>query len=223
MSLWTAIKNWTASPLSVADMQTYVSENTNYLKEQSDLCAKRHARVTTLTTVINTVAETALFTDTIVGNTLGTDGIYDLDAFGDLLNDTGVVHDITIRVRLGGLAGTVLFTATALNVNTSASRSAWQLHQRIIMAGATNAQRASGSLVLGGVADLNAVGVAPNRDAVGGGGGGLLLMGGLPFNAVHNASAVDMTANQDVVVTAQLGTPSLSMYVRLHGATAFVI
>ncbi len=213
MSLWTAVKTWASAVVTVADLQTYLSDNTDYLKSQVDLAPRLLSRQNTLQTVVNTVAETTVFTFAVPGGTLGTSKIILLSLIGDVLNNMGSGQTITVRVKYGG---TTLFQAAFTNVNPGTNRGFLNLESEIAAANATNAQRAKTVLWLDPVQDAVTAGVAVTKDSVGGGGGGVNAAGGLFSVANHMSLAEDSTASKNLVVTFQMGSANASFDMRAH-------
>ncbi len=208
MSVWTAVKTWSAAVVSVADMQTYVSDNTNYLKDQVDAAVKVLTRQVTLQTVTNTVTETAVFTYAVPGGTLGTNKILRLTLNGDFTNNSGGLITVTIRVKYGA---TTIFSSAMTNVNTGGNSNPLALFCELGAANATNAQRAMTQMFFGATNSGGATGTAPTIDFVGGSGGSLSAGAGAVAAATHESVAEDSTSSQNLVVTFQMGTANASI------------
>lgn len=99
-------------------------------------------------TVVNTAAETALYTFTVAADTLGTLDVLHLIAEGTILNNTGANRTSILRARLGGIAGALVFDHPAINYATGAARRNWLLEAWIAAQAATNAQLTWGRVML---------------------------------------------------------------------------
>lgn len=93
------------------------------------------SRVTSLTGPINTTAETNLFSYSVPGGTLGTNGLLRLHLAGSFLQYTGAWSPVTIRVYWGGTLYTY-FNAG----NVSSQEAAWEMDVTLAATGATNSQ-----------------------------------------------------------------------------------
>jgi hypothetical protein len=143
--------------------------------------------VTATTEVVSSAAETAVYTKSIAGGTLGTDGALRLTLIGDFFNNSGGNQDLVVKVKYG--ATTVLnFIFTA--IVGAATRKSILLTANLHAKAATNAQVAAGYLMIdAATATQTSATVAAFRH-----------IGAL---AGHNACAIDSTAAQDLVVTIQ--------------------
>lgn len=117
-----------------------------------------------LITVSNTTTETAIFTNTIPANTLGTNKIVNLALYGEVLNNSGGVSNFTFRVYLGateiyedfispgsgGSYSPVRVTASIAAKNSASAQHLSLLIQRSVTVGTSPAT---------GLGRLNGVGV----------------------------------------------------------------
>ncbi len=142
-------------------------------------------RDVTTAEVVNTTDETTVYSFTVPGGTLGTNRMLRLTLIGDYLNNSGVNgRTIRIRVKYGGTQ----FAGLVDSHNTGATRYGWSAIAELSAANATNAQ----------------IGVARHISAgdAGVSGGDLSSFGGVEVS-LHNAVAVDSTADQTLLVTIQ--------------------
>ncbi len=89
--------------------------------------------------VVNTTTETAVYSYSVPGGTLGANGHLRLTMIGDYLNNSGGSQTLTIRVKYGA---TTLFAIWNEAIASNASRKPNHLVVDLIAANATNAQRA---------------------------------------------------------------------------------
>jgi hypothetical protein len=105
------------------------------------------ARDVTLADVVNSATETTVFSGTVPGGTLGTDGFVELLAQGELLCTASTIV-LTVRVKYGG----VTFVSGAINMNANASLFALWIHAYLSASGSSTAERGSGEIVVGAAA-----------------------------------------------------------------------
>lgn len=180
-------------------------------------------RKSTAKTINNSVAETDLLNGeiTVGANVMGTSSVLRLTAEGDLLNNTGgTVTAPRFKLKLG--ATTLLDTnALAGAVTTSAARFGWKIVCEIADLGATNSQWASidgsytSGVATGAVAFATGEGYNIANNVVGG-------VGLTQFKG-SNSGAVDMTANQALVLSVILGAASANHEIVLKRALVEVI
>jgi len=96
--------------------------------------------VTADTEVVNTAAETTLWTYTLPANYLGADGLLRYNGFISYLNNSGANRTFILRFKYGA---TTLLTLTTAALATSATRRWMDLWAYLKGDAATNAQRAS--------------------------------------------------------------------------------
>ncbi len=132
--------------------------------------------------VVNTTTETAVYSYSVPGGTLGSNGHLRLTLIGDFLNNSGGTQTFTVRVKYGA---TTLFAIWNEAVGNNASRKPVRLEVDLIAANATNAQRATGR--------FNMLQAASGSD------------GATPSDRFsgHTSLAVDSTTAQTLQVTVQ--------------------
>jgi hypothetical protein len=163
--------------------------------------------VTATTEVVNSAAETTVYTKAIPGGTLGIDRALRLTLIGDYFNNSGDVRDLAVKGKYGA---TTFFSISANTVAGSATRKTVRLQLELFAKGATNSQVGVGTYLLdAGTATAGAVTVAEFRH--------LGTVNG------HNAIAIDSTAAQDLVVTVQHSTNHASLSFRILSARLEVI
>jgi hypothetical protein len=220
MSVWTAIKNFgPGAILTEADMDTYVSQNTNYLKDLSDTSLQFLNRLTSVTTVVNTTVETTMFSYSVPGGTLGTTHALKFSGVGDFGNNSGTTsYQFVLRIKYGA---TTIAQHVFANLNTGNFTQPLTIDAELHAYTATNAQRARSHVGFDGIAhgDANS-GIAITRDFAGGSGGGITLgtASGLPTFSVHNGVAEDSTAAKNFTVTFQFSGTDATLQARLWSA-----
>jgi hypothetical protein len=178
--MWTAPRTWVTSELvTSSQMNTHVRDNLKSLEhaialEDDDL------------DVVNTTAETTLYSVTVPANELGANGSCFMDIWGDALGTAGGSHFVTVRLKFGG--------TTHLNwavdyVNVTA-RVGVHMRSGVINQGATNAQ-----LVVGQFSTTQAV--AP--------------VIAIP---VPVAAAIDTTVDQTLLVSVQWASAQATNSIR---------
>ena len=103
-------------------------------------------RKNTTTDVVNTVTNTDLLAGsiTVAGNAMGANGILEIYAWGDYLNNTGSPQNITVALQHDS-SGT---TGVGTSVVASATRSGWFIQWFINNQNATNVQQWGGLIAL---------------------------------------------------------------------------
>jgi hypothetical protein len=107
------------------------------------------ARAGALLDIVNTAAETALFSATLPANTLGTDRAVRATIIGDYLNNSGANQTIRLRVKYGA---TTLYDDITAALATNAARRALRVEALLAAANSATSQ------ALGGVVALSAAG-----------------------------------------------------------------
>jgi hypothetical protein len=160
-------------------------------------------------TVVNTAAETPIFSYNMPAGLLGTDRTLQVQLMGDLLNNSGANQSITFRVAVGGVTVYGDFTGA---IATSASRRPWNWILNFANLGAANQNYLSGTLMLG---------VAGNATT------GLGDIGAAGFREVAVASAgalaFDTAAAQTIAVFAQLSAANAALDFRRFKAIATIL
>jgi hypothetical protein len=132
---------------------------------------------TTLSEVVNTTAETTIYSFSVPANTLGTSGWIRLSIFGTILNNSGGTYNITAKLKFGA---TTIAQQTVGNAADSTNIYGYKLDAYIAANGATNAQK--GGFVIAGRALNNG-----------------FLMG------AHGTAAEDSTTAKTLSITIALG------------------
>lgn len=151
-------------------------------------------RVTATTDVVNTVAETTLYTFTVPGGSLSTNKVLRLIVIGDVLYNNVNTDTATLRVKYG--ATTVLNSGAVDLGALQATRANYQFTVWLQGMGATNSQRG-----FFGAADEDGSTAHPIRSFVTG------------------TAAEDSTVNKDLVITIQWSAASVNNSYRLLAAT----
>lgn len=147
--------------------------------------------------VVNTIAETNLYSKSVPGGTVGSSSTLQLFANGDILNNSGSNATYRIRVYYGGTA--VLDTG-AVTQPTGSNVIPFRLSVLLEGAGSTSAQNIAGRL------DIPTAGVA----------NGILGASGGDKTGQYLGLAVDTTSAQILKVTIQFGTAASTIEGRLH-------
>lgn len=157
--------------------------------------------------VVNTAAETSVFSHSIAANLLGTNGAVNLIVGGDYLNDSGAGRTFTLRIKLGA---TTIFADDSPSIGAGAARGVWTLDVILGNLNATNAQHLNGEFLLS------------DRTAPTTGLGNLANVGGLISAAIGSAPTnptVDTTSAQTLDVTVQHSTNNANLSFRKKYAT----
>lgn len=153
--------------------------------------------------VVNTGAETSIYSKSIPGNTLGSDGALRVTFAGDSIDSSGSDSTIQFKVKFGG---TTVLDSTAIPIQNNANHKTNRGSVLIANLGATNSQQVSGTLLQGGVS-TPAGGTATNG-----------LMGTLVNSAVgeYAGLAIDTTTAQTLQITVTLGTANAALEYRSY-------
>jgi hypothetical protein len=168
--------------------------------------------------ITNSVAEASLFSTapTILGNSLGSNGMVTCRFNGDFLFNNATGDALRLKVKFGGI--TYIDTVSGVGaINTG--RGAWWLEVRVINQGATNVQHIS--MLLSNVRNLAtgaALGAFTMTTGVGSAQSG--LGGGVLAN--NPAGAVDTTINQVLDVTGTWSVASVNDSFRVQNARGYL-
>lgn len=177
--------------LTAPNIVTYIGDNLMSTGHKLDLTTGDND-------VASTAAETTLYTVTVLGNSMGTNGSVEMYLEGDFLYNNNTADTVSIRVKWGGVT-TVGSTFTAQSA-LSATRQSWALLVRLANRGATNAQSLSAALSGGktvtgtNLAGLGIFGRNAGTDSLAG--------------MMQNTAAIDTTVNQTLAVTVQWSASS---------------
>lgn len=156
--------------------------------------------------IVNTLAETSVYTKTLGGGTLDVNGMVRVTAWGDYLNDSGAARNLTLKIKYGG---TTMWADTVTSINNGATRYVWRLQADIAANAATNAQS------LGGIFHLTS-GTATTGlgDIVG------FINGGSPplsiASVLFGTASIDSTLNKDIDITVTHSTNNSSLSFRRY-------
>lgn len=165
----------------------YVNGVTSAIQTQLNATVKKISLSSSNTTVTGTAAETTLYTVSIPANTLSTsNGVRFRIAITDL-DMTNNPTTLTIRVKYGG--STVATVSTGA-ITTTPSNLTGYIEGCVISAGTTSSQEGQGIL--------------------------FVTEAGASLFTAYGTSAVDSTASQDLVITAQFSTATGSNLVTGH-------
>jgi hypothetical protein len=198
---WTTPKNFTSVVLPASDMNTYVSDNTQYLKDKADVASQMQARFANAS-FSNTTVEQTLASFSVLGGTLGTDKILHFSMVGTSANNNSPSLQFVVRCKYGA---TTFAQFVMTNVNNGNFTNPMAMEVELFAAGATNQQRGKSILWFNGIANGDANGGNLSIDFGGGGGGGLTLgnQNGVTLCLVHNGIAEDSTAAKTFSITMQ--------------------
>lgn len=183
---WTTPRTWVAGELvTAALMNTHVKDNLDYLYTYAAATVQVFDRDTSVYDVVSTSTETTVYSKSIVGGTLGTDGGLRLTMVGDYLYNNGGSDTVTIKVKYGS---TTVFSM-AVNTSTGANRGGQFLECFIMAGAATNAQRVYTRWIHSGSTQNNNAGAGASAAGT--------------YVAAHNACAEDSTTSLNLVITAQ--------------------
>lgn len=155
--------------------------------------------------VQNTTTETAIWTNSIAGGTLGSNRGIRINLRGDVLNNTGGSSNFTVRVYYGS---TKMFDDNTLALTASATRRLVSLDIRLANLEVTNSQYLSGQLLVNGVNGATT-------------GGGDITQGAfINVGLLEGTAAIDSTAAQGLGITIQPQQPSANLSFRIKYAVA---
>lgn len=159
----------------------------------------RVSQVVATTTVNTSAAETDLARIAIPANIAKAGDVFELLAWGDLLNNTGGAVTTTWRLYLGA---TAYLTSGAVSASANANRRQWNARLLIAME-STTAQRFAGNLLISSAngATWDTLGATTTT-----------------LVASRVGGAIDMSSARDVALTVQMGTSDANAEVRLFAA-----
>ncbi len=165
------------------------------------------ARAGALLDIVNSSAETSLFSAGIAANLLATDRAVRLTLIGDYLNNSGATRTLRVRVKLGA---TTLWDDTSIALAASATRRALAIEVLLANRGATNSQ------ALGGRLDISAL---PATAGLGDFAAASIAAGAV----LSGTSAEDTTTARTLDLTVQHSAANASLSVRsLYGLVELV-
>lgn len=154
----------------------------------------------------NSTAETSIFSGTVPGGTLGTQGCVHVVASGIWLNNSGSNATFTLKIKYGA---TTLFEDVSATLTSTGFTRTWQLEFRLFADNSTSAQRLAGTIAMG-----TAAGVTTGYGDI----AGTVSMGNPPFGGT---SAEDSTANKTLDVTITLSLANDNTEWTTHKASAW--
>lgn len=157
-------------------------------------------RQATTSDVNNSTTETAIYSYSVAGGTLGTTGSLLLSLTGDYLNNTGAGSTLTINIKYGA---TTIGAYSLGSQAQSANRRSIEIDCVLSAANATGAQMARSRVSVGATGTATGTGAAMS----------------LIYDAVHNSIAEDSTAAKTLQVTVTHGTVSASISCRALNVT----
>jgi hypothetical protein len=159
-------------------------------------------------TIVNTIAETSLYSVIVKAGALGPNGGVRVTIFGAYQNNSGVAATFTLRVKFGGATR---YEDVSVSLATSAVVRPFRLVLVLMNANATNSQNLNGELRIGNIAaaviGLGDLATAPTGDAA--------------FAA--RAIPVDTTLQQTLEVTIQHSAANANLSITRDGAVAELI
>jgi len=188
---WITPRTWLVGEVVTASKMNEITSNLNHLAPPTV--------DTTVRSVVSTNIETTLVTHAITGGSLSTNRQIQFLIIGDVTNNTGAGQTFVFRVKYGA---TTLFDDATTSLAASGTARAFHLHATIVALGATNSQMLSMTLRISGQTGTTA-GLGDLGDAA-----------GVAGAVASGTAAIDSTANQNLVVTAQPSTSSAQLSVR---------
>jgi hypothetical protein len=150
---------------------------------------------TSSTTISNTVTETAIYSYTIPGGTLGASDALSLTLLSEFLNNSGANRGFTVRVKFGG--STVIDITTGNQLGSNAARRINKLEITLSARGSTSSQIVTLDVAQMSVASFGTVTT---------GTGAAYSQGTVAARLHSGALSVDTTSNQTLEVTIELST-----------------
>jgi hypothetical protein len=143
---WTTPHTWTVGETITADLlNAHLGDDTAYLKTEADKQTILDV-VTADTEVVNQAGEGTLYIFTVPANTIGSNGLLELELFFSALNNAIATTNSTITVKFGT---TSVSTISPLYFDQSATCSIYGLVVKLKGNGATNTQWAISQLAGG--------------------------------------------------------------------------
>lgn len=143
-------------------------------------------------TISNTAVETAILSYTIPANLMGTDKILEISISGYFLNNSGTTASATFRLKVKLGAAAMYSDITAVQTNSTNFAPVY-MDLKVIESNSTSAQR------LGGLVATGLTGAATV------GSGDLGTDECLALTPIRGTGTQDMTVNQDLEVSIELG------------------
>lgn len=150
--------------------------------------------------IVDLATEETIYSATIDGGMLATDGCYHLHLHGDYLNNSGSTRGLTIRVKYG--ATTMIDNVTGTALTNDADRRAWELDVYLNADAANNDQSAFARFRISNSAPTPTAGVGSFGD-----------LGDLGGVTLGNASETS-TADKILAVTVEHSTNNASLSFR---------
>jgi hypothetical protein len=169
--------------------------------------------------IVNTSAETTMYSFSVPGNTLGTTQAITFTCFGDYLNNTGITPTFTLRIKYGA---TTLYQDDTGVIRSDPNRRPFYMNMTLANQNATNSQVLGGCFQLQetdgattGIGDLGSANASSLNWGAFNWGAGTWGATSALFTAntpVYSTSAEDSTSAKTFAVTIQHSTadPSLS-------------
>lgn len=156
--------------------------------------------ITSTVTVTNTTTETVLHTFTVAGNDATAGSVYEICAWGNADWPVTTVPTLTLRLRVGGVAGDILGSVVITCPSTAGTTAGWRADGKVLLTTVGASANWRGNLM---VADSIATALASNPIAV----------------SDSNAGATrSSTSTQDLVITAQWSAAATANIARCTGA-----
>lgn len=96
--------------------------------------------------VVNTTTETTVYSSTVPGGTLGTDGMLEMVLIGRYFNNSGSNRTFTVIMKYGG---TAIYRGLSGSIGSGSDPRSFLFHGFLGAAGATNAQRCNARQAVG--------------------------------------------------------------------------
>lgn len=155
---------------------------------------------TSTTTVTNSTTETVLHTFAIAGNDPSAGSVYEISAWGNADWPVTTVPTLTLRLRVGGLAGDVLGTVVITCPATAGTTAGWRADAKVLLTSIGASANWRGNLMV-----ANSIATALNENPI----------------AVSDSNAGvtrSSTSTQDLVITAQWSAADAANIFRCTGA-----
>jgi hypothetical protein len=158
--------------------------------------------ITSTVTVTNTVTETVLHSFTVPGNDATGGSVYEIYAWGNADWPVTTVPTITLRLRVGGVAGDLLASVVITCPSTAGTTAGWRADGKVLLTSIGASANWRGNLL---VADSIATALSGNPIAV----------------SDSNAGVTRSSAStQDIVITGQWSAAAAANILRCTGAHA---
>lgn len=163
-------------------------------------------RVGTETDVVNTAAETSLYSRSVTGGVMSTNRALRLTVVGDYFNNSGAGRTIQFKVKLGA---TTLYDDTSASIAASATRRAFRMEVNLGNRDSASSQAMAGHIAISVDGATTGLGDLATVDLV--------------STTIYGTAVEDTSSAKTFAVTVTHSTADPNLSIRLHHATLEVV